>query len=59
MNRMGFVGYCANAEVGAKPSGTAIRASASKNLRIFPSVLTNVFNVRYGSIRDVKRWLPD
>src|SRR5260221_12708336 len=49
MNRMGFVGYCANAEVGAKPSRTAIRASASKNLRIFPSVLTNLFNVRYGS----------
>src|SRR5258708_19880134 len=45
----GFVGYCANAEVGAKPSRTAIRASASKNLRIFPSVLTNLFNVRYGS----------
>src|SRR5213592_1531510 len=49
MNRMGFVGYCANAEVGAKPSRTAIRAGASKNLRIFPSVLTNLFNVRYGS----------
>src|SRR5437773_2689836 len=49
MNRMGFVGYCANAEVGARPSRSAIRASASKSLRIFPSVLTNVFNVRYGS----------
>src|SRR6266566_2769705 len=48
MNRMGFVGYCANAEVGAKPSRTAIRASTSKNLRILPSVPTNLFNVRYG-----------
>src|SRR5712691_2237153 len=47
-HRMGFVGYCAHAEVDAKPSRTAIRASASKNLRICPSVLTNHFNVRYG-----------